>query len=327
MKHRSAIGIFLTTIILAAVTTTWAFGPAAVPAPIISIIGSPADTCWADADVNDDGLVLSVADYVHLVRFCQGEDVGLPVPYKADLNGDCMIDYLDVLVYEDYFNRGLPAFAPWGDYPVPTCCDPDTIRGECCMADAYMALSPNNCQAAGGEYWGDGTFYNQSVGDVNDDAAVNIGDGVYLISYFFSGGPPPPYMPNADPNGDCCVDYSDIAFYVCRAELENGLDPVPCTCPDADVCPENLRDPGDANGDGDINVADAVYLIGFVFKGGPDPVPYKIFSGDANNDALVNVGDAVFIIAFVFNGGQAPVGVSDWMLEHRCVDLDGNPMP
>lgn len=61
---------------------------------------------------------------------------------------------------------------------------------------------------------------------------------------------------------------------------------------------------GDANNDGGPNVGDAVYLINFVFKGGPPPDPYE--AGDANCDESVNVGDAVYIINFVFKGGPAP---------------------
>lgn len=61
---------------------------------------------------------------------------------------------------------------------------------------------------------------------------------------------------------------------------------------------------GDANGDDQVNVADAVYLINYVFKGGPAPDP--LANGDANCDGQVNVGDAVYIINFVFNGGPAP---------------------
>ncbi|MEE9444014.1 MAG: FG-GAP-like repeat-containing protein [candidate division Zixibacteria bacterium] len=61
---------------------------------------------------------------------------------------------------------------------------------------------------------------------------------------------------------------------------------------------------GDANGDGATNVGDAVYIINFVFKGGPAPDP--VLSGDANCDGATNVGDAVYLINFVFKGGPAP---------------------
>jgi hypothetical protein len=61
---------------------------------------------------------------------------------------------------------------------------------------------------------------------------------------------------------------------------------------------------GDANGDGDINVADAVFLINYIFKGGPAPDP--LAAGDANCDGQANVGDAVYLINFVFKGGPPP---------------------
>lgn len=61
---------------------------------------------------------------------------------------------------------------------------------------------------------------------------------------------------------------------------------------------------GDANGDGLANVADAVFIINYVFKSGPPPDP--VASGDANCDGQANVGDAVFLITFVFKAGPAP---------------------
>jgi hypothetical protein len=61
---------------------------------------------------------------------------------------------------------------------------------------------------------------------------------------------------------------------------------------------------GDANGDGIVNVSDAVYIINYVFVGGPVPDPYA--SGDANCDDVVNVSDAVWIINYVFVGGNIP---------------------
>lgn len=61
---------------------------------------------------------------------------------------------------------------------------------------------------------------------------------------------------------------------------------------------------GDANGDEIPNVGDAVFLINFVFKGGPPPDPIE--AGDANCDDLANVGDAVYMINFVFKNGPVP---------------------
>lgn len=63
---------------------------------------------------------------------------------------------------------------------------------------------------------------------------------------------------------------------------------------------------GDANDDGSVNVGDAVYLIGYVFKGGSPPPCLE--EGDANCDETVNVGDAVYLINYVFKGGPAPCG-------------------
>jgi uncharacterized Ntn-hydrolase superfamily protein len=61
---------------------------------------------------------------------------------------------------------------------------------------------------------------------------------------------------------------------------------------------------GDANSDGATNIGDAVFLINFVFKSGPLPVPLE--AGDASCDGQTNVGDAVYMINFVFKGGYAP---------------------
>lgn len=61
---------------------------------------------------------------------------------------------------------------------------------------------------------------------------------------------------------------------------------------------------GDANGDQDINVSDAVYIINFVFVSGPAPDPME--AADANCDTAINVSDAVYIINFVFIGGPEP---------------------
>jgi hypothetical protein len=61
---------------------------------------------------------------------------------------------------------------------------------------------------------------------------------------------------------------------------------------------------GDANGDDDVNLADAVYIINYVFRTGPAPNPLE--AGDANCDDDVNVADAVYLINYVFKNGPEP---------------------
>ncbi len=62
---------------------------------------------------------------------------------------------------------------------------------------------------------------------------------------------------------------------------------------------------GDASGDDQVNIGDAVFLITFIFKGGQAPDP--LASGDTNGDGGTNIGDAVYLINFIFNGGADPV--------------------
>jgi hypothetical protein len=61
---------------------------------------------------------------------------------------------------------------------------------------------------------------------------------------------------------------------------------------------------GDPNGDGQVNVADIVFLIQYIFRGGPAPKPAIV--ANANGDEEVNVGDIVYLISYVFNFGPAP---------------------
>ncbi|MBD3219122.1 MAG: hypothetical protein GF310_12675 [candidate division Zixibacteria bacterium] len=62
---------------------------------------------------------------------------------------------------------------------------------------------------------------------------------------------------------------------------------------------------GDANLDDVVNISDIVWIINYVFVGGPEPLPV-LACGDVNSDKDVNVSDAVWLINYVFEGGPAP---------------------
>ena len=61
---------------------------------------------------------------------------------------------------------------------------------------------------------------------------------------------------------------------------------------------------GDTNGDNKISVGDVVYLINYLLKGGPAPVPQ--IKGDASGDGKVSITDVVYLINFLFKGGPPP---------------------
>ncbi len=61
---------------------------------------------------------------------------------------------------------------------------------------------------------------------------------------------------------------------------------------------------GDPNHDGMIDIGDVVYLINYLFKGGPIPDPLE--AGDANSDGIVDLGDVVYLINYLFKGGPPP---------------------
>ncbi|MDD4052299.1 MAG: C25 family cysteine peptidase [candidate division Zixibacteria bacterium] len=61
---------------------------------------------------------------------------------------------------------------------------------------------------------------------------------------------------------------------------------------------------GDANNDGQVNIGDAIYLISYIFRGGPPPLPPE--AGNVNGDSKLNVADAVYLISYIFRGGPPP---------------------
>lgn len=61
---------------------------------------------------------------------------------------------------------------------------------------------------------------------------------------------------------------------------------------------------GDPDHNSTVTISDAVYLISYIFSGGPAPDPLE--SGDPNCDGLINISDAVYLINYIFAGGAMP---------------------
>jgi hypothetical protein len=86
-----------------------------------------------------------------------------------------------------------------------------------------------------------------------------------------------------------------------------------------------LRRPGDGNGDGVLDISDAVHLLRFLFAGGV-PLPCEGASAsegpnlrilDGNGDGKADVSDAVHLLDFLFADGAPHV------LGTSCAPVEG----
>jgi Beta-propeller repeat/Dockerin type I domain len=61
---------------------------------------------------------------------------------------------------------------------------------------------------------------------------------------------------------------------------------------------------GDADGERSVNIADAVFIVEYIFSGGATPNP--LAAGDANCSGDINVSDVVYLVAYIFSYGPQP---------------------
>jgi hypothetical protein len=72
--------------------------------------------------------------------------------------------------------------------------------------------------------------------------------------------------------------------------------------------------PGDADGDGKHLILDVTHLINYLYKNGPDPIPYATCSGDADNDCKVLILDVTYLINYLYKNGPAPGSCGQWLM-------------
>jgi len=61
---------------------------------------------------------------------------------------------------------------------------------------------------------------------------------------------------------------------------------------------------GDCNRDGVIDLGDVLYIVSYLYKGGPAPDP--LWTGDCNCDEAIDLGDLLHLVAYLYKGGPAP---------------------
>jgi hypothetical protein len=61
---------------------------------------------------------------------------------------------------------------------------------------------------------------------------------------------------------------------------------------------------GDSNGDGLVDIDDVVFLLQFMFAGGPAPA--ELIFGDNNCSGEIDIDDVIYLIEYIFGGGASP---------------------
>ena len=79
-----------------------------------------------------------------------------------------------------------------------------------------------------------------------------------------------------------------------------------------DQTPQNVDKPfsiqviqcGDADDNAIVTISDAVFLINYIFSGGPAPA--TLAQADPDCNGIITISDAVYLINYIFSGGPAP---------------------
>ncbi len=110
--------------------------------------------------------------------------------------------------------------------------------------------------------------------------------------------------------GQCFLDHTDVVAAAVR-EMEDAIFSPVLNCVfersrnillGAITC-------GDADTSGSVNISDAVFLIQYIFAGGPPPNPLE--AGDADCSGGINMSDVVYLIQYIFAEGPAPCDPND----------------
>jgi len=72
-------------------------------------------------------------------------------------------------------------------------------------------------------------------------------------------------------------------------------------------------EPGNANGDMTINIFDITYIISYLYRSGPAPIPYELCNCDMNCDCVCNIFDITGLISYLYLFGTPPCTCQEWL--------------
>ena len=128
---------------------------------------------------------------------------------------------------------------------------------------------------------------------------LSLADGDSLTFLCFGGI-------TATPDAPC-----PLAFLGNCELVDEFGDPLPLTTEDGSLACDDgcCRMRGDVNHDGAelIDIADLLYLIDYMFRGGPEPVCFDEADIDASGLEPLDISDLFYLIDYMFTGGPEPL--------------------
>ncbi len=288
-----------------------------------TIVVPSTSSCFADGDVNNDGLGLSVSDFVYLIRFLSGDIATLDVPYLADLNGDCVISPLDYVVYQCLMDSGFAVCFPgeFPEYPVPTCCNVGVDRdGDGLFDSVEVANGTNQFNAdSDGDSVDDFTEFgiNAEPLDTDGDGIINVldddddGDSIPTLEELANGDTDsdgiPDYLDDDDDNDGVLTINDNCPLVANPSQTDSNSSGIGDAC--GGCCIGNRGNTDNGADDGtllSVDISDLVFLVDFIFTSGPPPICPEETNVNGDVDENIDISDLVWMVDFIFTGGPPP---------------------
>ncbi|MFH1359678.1 MAG: dockerin type I repeat-containing protein [Candidatus Omnitrophota bacterium] len=261
-------------------------------------------------DADNDGQVTTTDSYLvqEIIAYIILEP---PDTCCIDVNQDGTVSIADAVIIQNMANGSVPLMG--------SChmCTSEIEHGECldfdyCDAGDFIG---NRCVACGcpepkicETSFPYSTFgICMECGDANADGVIDQNDVDYIVE-IISNISPIIFFQYTDVNGDEVINILDATAI--GAYLNHGI-PLNCLL---NIC-------GDADGSDVVDLDDVVYLIAYIFTGGPAPEPLE--TGDADGLNSIDLDDVVYLIAYIFTGGPEPVCGDSGSAMNKSGDLTG----